>query len=352
MIKRPLLWGLVLWFIPSLTVLLWIILCQPNPFYTFGVNDLMVLGTGAYAYWLFVLYKTDQTAMLRNLMKARGSELVVYLCIWSIGLTFAEGLFRATVVMSDSYSIGSMQWTWFQGYWLPVNSLSYRDVEPTNPELTNVLIVGDSFIAGYGIESHDRMVGPQLQRNLGDQYGVNIAADAGWQSVTQIEAMGTYPVRPDIVVWSHVPNDIGWQPIPQQNHSAALGWIEWFMARTYIGNRLFVHTFGLLRPPSEYRMQDDFNAVQNHMNLLDGVVTWCDSNGMRLIFVVWETENTAVFTDDMEEYFRSTGAEVISMRDIQGRNFWASPYDPHPNEVAIGILADRINEVIRDDTAS
>ena len=343
MIKSPIIWGFTNWLIPSLTLLLWYILAQPNPFYTFGVNDLAIFGTGVYAYYVLCLHKNDAALMTRRLVTHNvTTNALLFLSTLSIILAGFEGYARSKVVISDSFSGSAIQSTWYQGYWTPINSLDMRDVEPNDSRLTNVLIVGDSFVSCYGIEQHSDTIGRQLQQRLGDQYGVNIAAYPGWDTVTEMEALGTYPVRPDIVVWSHLPNDIAWQWDRSQQQ---VDWLRWLLGRTYL-TEFALHRFGLLSQPPERAVQQNDSAIANHFALLDGVIAWCESNDVQLIFVVWSEAGVEAFTDQSYDYFVATGHWVVDARDLIGVEYWASPLDAHPNERAIEVLSYRIEEVI------
>lgn len=350
--KQSIQWALVGWLVVTGTLWLWFAGVQPSPIYTPSLKDTAVFCTGAYALWLLCLHRKNVPALLRGLMRSNRGGLVVSLMTTTLLCSGVELSARWLGVMSDSYAPSGMMWTWYSAYWLPVNSLSFRDVEPYPAELTNVLVVGDSYVAGYGIENHSDMMNRIVQEQLGAGYGVNIAADPGLQTVDEFSLLQDYPITPEIVVWSHHPNDILWQDTRARNSIATdpRGMFEWLMGRLYTTDYIFIHRLNVLQPAYEFELLAGDAAWARHTALLGEVVEWCRARSIRLVFVSWELWGMH-YSPQFVSWAVGSGQQVIDTADLyenaEFMDIAASPLDAHPNERVIAEVAGRIIDWIR-----
>lgn len=324
-------YGIAGWVIISVTLYLYFVIGQPSPIQPFG--NLLVCSAGLWSL-MYVGCVFKVTALqLREIGKSPKVGILISLFTFTFLLAGIEYSARMILDMSNSYSIGAMQQIWNLRHW-QFNSLGYRDVEPCSEEAINVLLVGDSFIAGLGIEEFEDTVGRQLQDRLGGDFCVNIAAEAGDSTEDELRHFRAYPVTADIVVWSHLPNDISWlddrEPTPLAQNP--LGILEWVAGRTYITDYLLLHRFRLLRPRYEDVLWTRPEVVSQHRTYVESIINSID---VRVIGLVWENNNGQIM-----ELFE----EVVDMRDAV--NMWASPLDGHPNEEAAALAADRLAEVI------
>lgn len=348
--RHAIMWALTGWLILSGTLWLWLAGTQPSRFYTPGFNDALIFMTGVYALWVLCLRRKDVTALARAVFASSRGGLIISLMTTTLLCACVELSARWLLVTSDSYAIGAVQFTWFRAYWLPVNSLSIRDVEPYPAELTNVLIVGDSYVAGYGIENHSDMINRRLQEMLGAGYGVNIAADAGLHTVDEFALLQAYPTVPNLVVWSQHPNDITWLDMRPRRPLwlDARGMFEWLMGRTYVTEYIFIHRLNILQPAYEDELLADEAVWAQHTALLDEVVVWCDERSIPIVFVSWELWGMH-YSPQFVAWAENAGVPYIDMADLydSAESFSevaASPLDGHPNEQVIQILAERIYE--------
>src|SRR4029079_8000931 len=87
-----------------------------------------------------------------------------------------EVLFALVFIDTDAFAqtLASNRWLHLY-FWNHVNALGYRDVEHP-PELfrsrRSVLVLGDSFVAGYGIKDPRDRFSDILQQRLGDDWVV------------------------------------------------------------------------------------------------------------------------------------------------------------------------------------
>lgn len=249
-------------------------------------------------------------------------------------LVLIEIVMRATVHMSAPRSTIIFQ-DWERTYWTPINTLGYRDVEPYSADLTNVLVVGDSFIAGYGVNRAEDRISGVLQTELGSAYGVNIVADIGWETPREFEALQTYPVAPDVVIWSHYANDLIWvypeyprvYPLP----STLANLSNNFYLTTYLYRTLMPSESGTIAEDS-YQNAD---VVARHLALLQEVIDYCAEHNAVLIFVLWDVP---LQRDTVPTIARLLDAQGVAYLDtttfLYGREYYevaASPLDAHPN---------------------
>jgi len=127
-------------------------------------------------------------------------------------LMILEGFFRVFVVSSDSFeklTLASRQW--FAKYWKPINSFGYRDIEHDLNNLDGkklLFVVGDSFVAGHGINNHRDRFSDVLGSQLKDDWEVFNIARNGWDTKDEFTAIRDFPVMPDAIVLSYFINDI------------------------------------------------------------------------------------------------------------------------------------------------
>ncbi len=108
-------------------------------------------------------------------MKNIYKKLLLIISISIIFFTGIEIFFGFFFVKSDGFCFTLASKTWFKRYWLPINSLGYRDIEYTKDNLKGkriVFVVGDSFVAGQGIKNYKDRFSNILQEKLGKSWAV------------------------------------------------------------------------------------------------------------------------------------------------------------------------------------
>jgi GDSL-like lipase/acylhydrolase family protein len=132
---------------------------------------------------------------------------------------------------------------WMKRYW-QVNSLGYRDREWTPADWQGektILVTGDSFAAGWGLENPADRFSNVLAAHLGDSYAVMNLGVYGTATPEQLNFLENYPLKkPDVVLMQYCLNDIDYAelrlgiqpksaPIPDWAHDS------------YLGNYFFMH---------------------------------------------------------------------------------------------------------------
>lgn len=112
---------------------------------------------------------------------------------------------------SDQFGLTWAAQRWQQKYWKPINAVGFRDVEHSLSDLNHkkiVVVLGDSFAAGYGIKRVEDRFSDRLQKKLGDQWIVLNVAKNGWGTQEEFDALSSLKVRPDVIILTYYINDI------------------------------------------------------------------------------------------------------------------------------------------------
>lgn len=260
-------------------------------------------------------------------------SILLALCSFACTCSMIELIMRFTVDMSAGRQSVIFE-GWERAHWTPINSLGYRDVEPYSADLTNVLVVGDSYIAGYGVNRIEDRVSGVLQTELGSAYGVNIAAEIAWETPREFEALQAYPVTPDVVIWSYYTNDIFWTHPNYPDIYPHQTFLEFAADRFYISSFLYRRLTRPNRDTIVESMYQDADALARHLALLQEVIDYCEARGIPLIFIVWAFPSQDDTVGHITTFLDGAGATYLDAAALlRGRplqEITASPLDAHP----------------------
>ncbi len=114
-------------------------------------------------------------------------------------------------VQSDFFGFTYSANRWWKAYWHPVNAEGYRD-EPfvDLPNKHKIVVLGDSIVAGQGVEDPKDRFTNILESKLGESFRVYNVAKCGWSTREQLVALDEVfkRVHPESVILSYYPNDI------------------------------------------------------------------------------------------------------------------------------------------------
>ena len=86
--------------------------------------------------------------------------------------------------------------------------MGYRDSEPKSEnEKPNVLIIGDSFVAGHGIK-YEEMFSNILKNKLKEEYNIFNLGVCGSHTDREFDSLLNYPIKADIIILGYYHNDI------------------------------------------------------------------------------------------------------------------------------------------------
>jgi hypothetical protein len=272
-----------------------------------------------------------------------------------------EGYLRMTMVRSDAFAFTLMHKTWLEIYWHPINALGYRDNAPNaDPNAQHILVLGDSFASGHGVNTIADTFPHMLAQRLGAGYSVNIAAQPGWDTNRLPPALAEYPVQPQIVVISYFFNDIGYaMPSNPVQVTFPQGLQKWLNDHFFISSFLYWNVYQARQSGPNY--QDALSAVyadptvwaQQTANL-GQILGWSRDRGIRVIALVWSplvnAEPARPAMQQVLDYFAAQGVATVDMYSALANytpaEIIVNPFDAHPNATAQRVAAEQLQALI------
>jgi len=280
-----------------------------------------------------------------------------------------ELFFKAFFAQSDGFRYTLASRNWYNWYW-EENSLGYRDVEWT-PDLladkTKVMVVGDSFTAGSGIEYPEDRFANQLGTKLGEEYAMMVVASPGWDTIDQVKAIVEYPYPPDILILSYYINDIegvayesGAQR-PQIRTAPPMG-LDWLVRNSYAMNFLYWRLIRL--GPQEWasiywndwllQIANDPEIRWRHQQELLTIVEGAKAQQIPFVVVVFPNlaaiEASEPLVQPVIDLFTQHDIPVLDTREILQQydpaDTVVNAVDSHPNEMINQEVAEELYKLL------
>lgn len=318
---------------------------------------ILLLGIGIFS-WL--IHRQRARPYLQKLVIA---ALSLFLTLMLVELGFK--LFFA---QSDGFRYTLASQNWYERYWQE-NSLGYRDVEWTADMLvgkTKIMVVGDSFAAGSGIENPADRFADQLGQRLGDAYAIMLVASPGWDTIDEVKAITEHPYPPDALILSYFINDIEGVAYESgakrpQIRVAPPFWLKSLVDNSHAANFLYWRLIRLA--PQQWdttyweewllKIHTDPDIRWRHRQELIALAEGAAAQQIPLFVVVFPNlvavEESAVMVQPVIDLFQERGASVLDVREI------LQPYDPtetvvngvdsHPNELIHHEVAARLHDL-------
>ncbi len=262
------------------------------------------------------------------------------------------------------------------------NTLGYRDREFPDPAHLppgpRVVLLGDSFAFGIGINAYEDLLGPQLQKSLRqtglDGAEVYTVARGGVDTTREIELFrrDAVPLAPHAVVLAYHLNDIEDRQFARPHDRAALvlspltassdafEFLEW---RVYS----LLHA-GDLRGPLDAGLgrYADEKVFASQARRVQELITLIRHRGARPVCVIYPYLNMPTDAgphrhaiDRMARLFadlRVPAIDVSRLVNVNERRYHANRFDPHPspqlNRVVAAALAGQVAGVLRAPASS
>lgn len=272
-----------------------------------------------------------------------------------VGLFLLELYLAKIHDQSDGFNLTYSGRTWFERHWKPLNSLGYRDAEvvPPAPGQKTLVVLGDSFAAGHGIEDPAARFADLAAKALGPGWKVYNVSKIGWDTVDETKALKSFPVKPDAVVLAYYLNDIfnaakqaGYPlnfsvKIPQGmtktvlDHSALADYLYWRFAR--LGNLSGGAEAFWASLKGAY---DDPGVWGAHSAELRELAEYCKAGGIRLGVLVFPmlqaVQESAPLTAKVARETQSLGATTVDLAPLLAgrpvRELVVNPLDAHPSK--------------------
>jgi hypothetical protein len=218
---------------------------------------------------------------------------------------------------------------WLERCWR-LDATGYRE-QPASPGgASTIIVVGDSFAAGFGIcDPRDRFA-DQLAARLHEarpgQFTVFAVAAAGLGTRSEWERLQRFPHRPHLLVLAYYANDIEDTAADfglRQPHYTPYAGLPWPMRplveRSYLLNFVYWSVpRGDLAAYREYYLGiwKDPRVVARHLGELDAFFPL----GVPVVLVIFphltDLDVSAVYVDKVAGHFRARGAHVVDVRDL------------------------------------
>jgi hypothetical protein len=317
------------------------------------VKELLTLAAAVLAAFLgaVALFRRAWTTPSRARDRAMDwATLLIALLVVSL---VAEGAARTFLVTSDGFEFTKAAKRWREIYWKPVNSLGYRDVEHAPAEARGkrvVFVVGDSFVAGHGVDDYRDRFSDVLARELGPGWIVANIAQDGWDTPHEYRAMLDYPLTPDAGVWSYFINDIEGaakiaglkQPAMVEPPPAFLRpLIRFSYTFDYMYYRYHRWRNGPELAATWYRWIDscfsDSESWRLHVQELHALAEHARATGIPLTVLViplpYDVDRTSVYTAKIAGALRDDRVDVVDLTGrLRGRDWTTlvvNRWDPH-----------------------
>ena len=323
---------------------------------------------------LFLIYLLTNTLYLLVIKKRKESPHTFYknvaLALYSIGLTLLilEGVFmffNATHRFNGTLASRS----WFMRHW-ELNSEGYRDVEYDDKLIEGkrkVIFLGDSFVAGHGIDDPEDRFSDLLDQKIPDfNYSFNLGV-GGSDVLDAYQRLEAFPYEPDFLIFSYYLNDIdldaeraGLEIARARSYDDVFLPFRFFVRRSYLLNNLywrFPHG-GEMADYEQFVKQcyTDSTVMDIHTAHLDSIVYFAQDRGIPMLAMVWpfldRVEWSEFATTPILEHFEERGVYTMDIREMllgrEVKELVVNNNDAHPSAALHVEIADSLYEMLLD----
>ncbi|MEM0998765.1 MAG: GDSL-type esterase/lipase family protein [Bacteroidota bacterium] len=261
---------------------------------------------------LLVLLRLMHLLLIRIELPNRRKNLVMV-----IGGLFFGVLVMEIPFMFIPYSHGNgntySSRIWFDRYW-ELNRFGYRDAEwelngnSTRPRL---FVLGDSFVAGHGIEDPAERFSDRLAARLNSQIQVFNLGKNGANTRAQFDSLDAFPLVPQILILSHIPNDIEGLRMPRKSEGShypqpiyrgsvppfleVLSRGSFFLNYGYWKFNGFIEGFEVNEEKERtadfgdhyIRLYDEAAVARVHRRHLEMIIDWCRHRQVKLLVLTF-----------------------------------------------------------------
>jgi len=323
---------------------------------------LFFVGSGLMALLLYSYRRFPTYPFLTNIILMLISLFIIFMALeFYLKVFFAEPHAMDTLARQN----------WRERYANPksYNSFGYRDIQWTEQmvaDKTKIMIVGDSFVYGDGIEDVRDRFSDRLGQKLGSDHVIFNLGRGGTNTKHHIEAMVQYPYSPDILILSYFLNDIQGAALEHQwtlrpKNPEVIPWAAPLVNNSYALNFLYWRLYALLqvRQPDltwdwYLQLYNDPDSWWVYRQQLLSICEGAKAEGIPLVVIVFPSMNhvaeSQVINERIISLFQEKGVPVLDVADfitgIPTEALVASPMDAHPSELVHQLVADHLYELL------
>jgi len=333
----------------------------------------------------FGVYRTIQIFQNKN----STNILLSITTLFSLVLILEIGLSLAPISSGGGQVLVSRNW--FNFYWHE-NQLEYRDVEPAEmdrPDKSNILIVGDSYVAGHGLKKENERFSNILREKLAPCFDVFNLGICGTNTVDELAFLKNYPVKPDLVILVHGKNDIQdvrpkseiqhilnmdselisdyprrkWQSSFLMKNSFLVNLVEFLVHKIresqYFDNLSAKHlSFEQILQTEQgkmwyYSYYLNNELFETHLSMLDSIANWSSLNNSEHLLVLFPATTDQILADTeriinqpIQRHSENNKIAVLNLTSIvealPESDRVVSKLDPHPGIELNSAVADTL----------
>ena len=300
---------------------------------------------------------------------------------WAKGLSYNGGIVLLLFFLMELFfswlpqSLGNgkafVEHNWLRKYWGTPNSMGYRDAEPEDNGKPKLMVLGDSFVEGHGIEKRGQRFSNILKADLKDQFQVYNLGRGGSNTRDEFERLQQYPHTPDVLFLSYFSNDImdippsGDPPPPFPMPDEDLSSISrYFVEHTFSMNYLFWKFIAPAKFGEVLLEKTDYNPVfryldeqvlSQHTQDLEKFIGWSRENNVRLVVVVFPNLSqggiaisSLLVCKPIADFFQQQGIEVVNVYDLvkalPAHERVVNSSDTHPSPKVNKLVAEELKK--------
>jgi hypothetical protein len=252
---------------------------------------------------------------------------------------------------------------WAQRHWLPINPDGYRDDPFPRGKEKKVMIIGDSFTAGDGIENYRHTFGNRLEDLIKPQYDVINLGQRGADSQKELINFTNIKIIPDIIFLQYYGNDIESAAeragIRRHGMSKADRLVHKWLLRPSFFLEYMVANVQLKanRNPRRFFRQayQSEAALNHHFSDLNQLIRFCKQYNIKLAVVLFpflsKMEDSSIYLPTMQQYFKEQGVPTINLyhllQQLPEHERIVHAKNHHPSEKAHAITAQTIHRFMQ-----
>jgi lysophospholipase L1-like esterase len=320
-------------------------------------------------FWLLVIIEILRIfyyGVVKSKSKSILANVVTVVVPLLVTLIFLEIIFMF-VPQSHEGVLSKASQIWWEKYWHPVNALGYHDKEVTKASgKKQILVIGDSFAAGHGLENVSERFSDQLEEKLGiPQNTVYNLGVSGADTRDEAKRLKEFPVKPDVIVLQYFPNDIekvgrekGLSLSGTAPYADLKGPVTGLIKRFYLPNFIYWQLPHASFSTFEKFVQTaytDTTILNAHLRDLSQMIAYRDSTKakMYVVFIpfLFQLDKSASYTKPVEDYLRSKGVTVVSINDgiknIPEKERVVGKNDGHGSKTLNTLIAGRLFDAMK-----
>ncbi len=335
----------------------------------FPLSDNKYVRLAKLAFWFLLIIETLRIfyyGVVKSKAKGLIANAVTLIFPLLVTLMLLEIVFMY-IPQSHEGVLSKASQIWWEKYWHPVNALGYHDEEIVEqPNKQKILVIGDSFAAGHGLENVEDRFSNIIGKELGsEKYQVFNLGVSGADTRDESKRLQDFPVKPNTIILQYFPNDI--EKVGRENGLSLSGTEPYhdlsgitntIVRHFYLPNFIYwqlPHTGFSSFEKFVETSYTDTTILNSHLRDLQKIVDYRDSTQSKMyaVFIpfLFQMDKSASYTKPVENYLRAKGVEVITLNEgiekIPTKDRVVGKNDGHASAILNKLIADKILDAMK-----